>query len=265
MDRFYEDETSLFVQAYDAFYRAGLPQYAGDVEFYADLGRQVGGAVLELACGTGRVTLSLAEAGLEVTGLDSSEGMLSMARRKASSLPEAARQRLTLVQQDMTRLDLDRQFGLVFIPFRSFQHILTIDLQKQVLGALRRHLAPGGRVALHLFDPRLDLLVDETLRPPGVAGTSEASGRRYSAEVTETRFDYAAQIRRDLWRYQELGDDGRTLREETREMALRWTYRWELHHLLALCGLTIESEHSDFKGAPPSYGKEIVLVAKVDP
>lgn len=264
MDRFYEDESSLFVEAYDAFYRAGLPQYAGDVEFYADLGRRTGGAVLELACGTGRVTLPLAETGLEITGLDSSQGMLSMARRKAAALPVAARRRLTLVHQDMTRLDLDRQFGLIFIPFRSFQHILTIDLQKQVLGALRRHLAPGGRAALHLFDPRLDLLIDETLRPPGVAGTSESSGRRYSAEVARTRFDHTAQIRRDLWRYQEFGPDGQSLREETREMALRWTYRWELHHLLALCDLSVEAEYSDFKGSPPAYGKELVLVAKAD-
>ena len=50
--------------------------------------------------------------------------------------------------------------------------------------------------------------------------------------------------------------------EDTREMALRWTYRWELHHLLNLCGLALEAEHSDFVGSAPAYGKELILVAR---
>ena len=45
-------------------------------------------------------------------------------------------------------------------------------------------------------------------------------------------------------------------------MALRWTYRWELRHLLELCGFVVEAEHSDFHGAPPAYGKELVVVAR---
>jgi ubiquinone/menaquinone biosynthesis C-methylase UbiE len=65
VERFNEDANSLFVRAYDAFY--------------------VGGA-LELACGTGRIALALANIGLEVTGVDISEGMLSVARRKMAVL-----------------------------------------------------------------------------------------------------------------------------------------------------------------------------------
>jgi hypothetical protein len=52
------------------------------------------------------------------------------------------------------------------------------------------------------------------------------------------------------------------MRQEQREMALRWTWRWELRHLLELCGFAIEAEYSDFRGAPPAYGKELVVVAK---
>ena len=53
------------------------------------------------------------------------------------------------------------------------------------------------------------------------------------------------------------------LAEDTREMALRWTDRWELHHLIALCGLAVEAEYSDFVGSAPAYGKELILVARV--
>lgn len=114
MHRFYEDVNSLFVRAYDAFYVGGAP-IGGDVAFYERLARDTGGGVLELACGTGRIALALAEAGLEITGVDISEGMLSVARRKVAARPLSVQQRLTLIQQDMSELDLGRRFGFVFL------------------------------------------------------------------------------------------------------------------------------------------------------
>ena len=264
MDRFYEDATSIFVEAYDAFYRSDTPQIAGDVAFYRDMAQQSAGPVLEVACGTGRVTLPLAEAGIDITGADLSEGMLSVARRKAATLPEEVQRRLTLIRQDMTTLKLDRQFGFIFVPFRAFQHLLTSDLQARALEAFHSHLMLGGRLALHLFDPRLDLLVDIDAPIPRSSGTHEPTGRRYIAEVERTEFDHLAQIRRDLWRYAEIGAGGTVLREDTRELVLRWTYRWELHHLLALTGFAVEAEYSDFERSPPVYGKELIVVGRAE-
>jgi ubiquinone/menaquinone biosynthesis C-methylase UbiE len=260
MDRFYEGATSLFVRAYDAFYNGEI---AGDITFYEQLGRETGVPVLELACGTGRIALALVERGFDIIGIDISDGMLKVARRKAATLPASLQKRLTLVNQDMSALNLDRRFGLVFVPARSFQHLLTIDLQRKSLEAIRRHLEPTGRLALHLFDPRLDLLIDANTTLPGLSGTHPETGRRYVGEVLRTNFDHLNQVRRDLWRYTEIGHHGEVLAEDTREMALRWTYRWELHHLLNLCGLAVEAEYSDFVGSAPAYGKELILVARV--
>ena len=142
-----------------------------------------------------------------------------------------AEERLTLVNQDISALNLGRRFGFVFVPFRSFQAVLTIDLQRKSVEAIRRHLEPTGRLALHLFDPRLDLLIDANVTLPGLSGTHPETGRRYVGEVLRTKFDHLSQIRRDLWRYAEIGPNGEVLAEDTREMALRWTCRWELHHL----------------------------------
>ncbi|HEY2617191.1 MAG TPA: hypothetical protein VGI78_07625, partial [Acetobacteraceae bacterium] len=69
MDRFYQGAASVFVRAYDALYRRVPPQIAGDTAFYAQLARETGGPVLEVACGTGRIALPLAERGFEVTGV----------------------------------------------------------------------------------------------------------------------------------------------------------------------------------------------------
>ena len=262
MDCFYRDAGSIFVQAYDALCTADLPAIAGDAAFYAGIARDAGGAVLEVACGTGRIALALAEAGFEVTGVDRSDGMLSIARRKAASLPVETQRRLAFVRQDMSELRLDRDYSFAFVAFRSFQHLLTTELQVRTLHAIRRHLEPAGSLALHVFDPRLDLLVDETLPIPGQSGTDETTGRRYVSEIIRTRFDHLAQTRHDLWRCAEIGADGGVLREDTGEMALRWTYRWELRHLLALCGFTVEAEYSDFRRSAPVYGKELIVVAR---
>jgi len=260
--QFYDGTSSIFVEAYDAFYQYANPQIAGDVDFYADIARNTDGVVLEIACGTGRITLPLADAGLKITGVDLSEGMLTAARRKAASYSEETQRCIQLHCQDMTTLKLDQKFGFAFVPFRSFQHLLSCDDQRKSLKAVHRHLDPGGRLALHLFDPRLDLLLDGGDPIPTIKGRNDATGRRYQGEVLRTEFDHIAQIRRDLWCYAEIDYNGATLREETREMALRWTYRWELYHLLALSGFAVEAEYSDFNRSPPAYGEELVVVCR---
>jgi SAM-dependent methyltransferase len=262
MDRFYEDANSLFVRAYDAFY-VGAARW-GDIAFYERLARETGGPVLELGSGTGRIALPLAEKGLSITGVDISDAMLAVARRKSAARPAPVRDRLTLIHQDMSELDLGRSFGFAFVPARSFHHLLTIDLQRRSLDGIRRHLPPPARLALHLFDPRLDLLIDPNIPQPGLSGTHPDTGLRYTGEVLQTRFDHLNQVRRDLWRYTEIGHGGEVLAQDTREMALRWTYRWELHHLLRLTGLVVEAEYSDFGGSAPAYGKELILVARVE-
>ncbi len=88
---------------------------------------------------------------------------------------------------------------------------------------MRRHLAPDGQLVLHLFDPRLDMLIA-------------------TADAIRHRSDDAAAL--------------------PRVMALRWTYRWELRHLLELCGLAVEAEYGDFTGSAPAYGQELIVVAR---
>jgi len=75
VERFYEDRSSLFVRAYDAFLDPPPPQIVGDVEFYQQLAGEAAAPTLELACGTGRIAVALAERGIEITGIDIAEGI----------------------------------------------------------------------------------------------------------------------------------------------------------------------------------------------
>jgi len=91
----------------------------------------------------------------------------------------------------------------------------------------------------------------------------EHSPRDHAGEMLRTSFDHLNQVRRDLWRYTEVAPNGKVHAQDTRKMAPRWTYRWELYHLLRLRGFAIEAEYSDFGRSAPAYGKELILVARV--
>ncbi|HEY7465515.1 MAG TPA: class I SAM-dependent methyltransferase [Dehalococcoidia bacterium] len=146
-----------FKPANAAAYDADLGRSADamdDVPFYVELAKQAaarGEAVLELACGTGRVTIPIAQAGVEVVGLDNAPAMLDIARRKAA----AAGVNVRWVTADMRTFHLDRRFGLVIIPFRSFLHMLTDADQQACLTRAYEHLLPGGRFALNFFVQKL--------------------------------------------------------------------------------------------------------------
>ena len=87
-----------------------------EVDFYASL-VPPGGTVLELACGTGRLTLLLAERGLKVTGLDNSEAMLVAAEAKAAAYGLATR----FVLGNVRQFALDPEFDLIFLPNNSLE------------------------------------------------------------------------------------------------------------------------------------------------
>jgi SAM-dependent methyltransferase len=258
---------SLNVETYDLRHppaMEGTP-IAGDVAFYRGLAEETGGPVLELACGTGRVAVALAEAGLEVTGLDRSEPMLAVAREKLSGAPREVATRVTLVHGDMTAFDLGRTFDLVVVAFRSFQSLLTPELQAACLRRAHAHLRPGGRLALDLFDPLLDKCAPGAT--PFEHSTSRGdvwlpNGHAVRVTVTSRDVDPLTQVMRETWRFTETDPGGTVVLVEDEDLRLRWTYRHELRYLLALTGFTVEAEYADFAGSPPEYGKEIVVVAR---
>src|SRR5260370_2950662 len=121
--------TNALYDSFIADYYDESPVVSGrlqDVAFYRDATREFGDPVLELGCGTGRITMALAEAGKRVTGLDLSERMLERAEKKRAAVRVGARERVHLVQADMARFDLGEKFPLVIIPFRPFQPPLEV-------------------------------------------------------------------------------------------------------------------------------------------
>jgi SAM-dependent methyltransferase len=136
-----------------------------DVGFFVAEAKRVRGKVLELMCGTGRVSLPLIEAGADLTCVDASRGMLARLEQKLRERNLQAR----LAQQDIRRLDLpEEEFDLAIIPFHSFSELGLRRDQKLALEAIRRCLKEGGRLICPLQDSRMRARsADGTLRLGG--------------------------------------------------------------------------------------------------
>jgi len=117
-----------------------------DIPFYLRRAAKIGGPILELACGTGRITIPLAEAGYDVWGLEYSENMLEQFRNKLAGFPNETADKIHLVQGDMSHFQLERKcaFPLVILPCRSFQLLYDEEKENACLKCVYSHLAGNG-------------------------------------------------------------------------------------------------------------------------
>jgi SAM-dependent methyltransferase len=147
------------VSAYDRIARLYDPwsvSVVEDVDFYVGEAVRSGGPVLELGVGTGRIAVPIAQAGVRVVGVDSSEGMLAVAHEHADEAGVA----LDLRLGDLRDPPVDEQFALVVIPFRTLLHMRTDADRRAALRAVRSHLRDGGRFIFDVFTPAADDIAD---------------------------------------------------------------------------------------------------------
>jgi SAM-dependent methyltransferase len=138
------DSYAAFAAVYEDW-SAGMTE---DVPFYVDLAREADGPVVELAVGSGRVAVPVAQAiARPVIGIDRSPAMLAKARAAA----EQAGVDLELQEQDMRELTLDEAAALVYCPFRSLLHVPTWADRREVFERVAAALQPGGRFAWNAF------------------------------------------------------------------------------------------------------------------
>ena len=124
------------------FYDIEHQQFTEDLDMYRNFAELCSGPLLELACGSGRLLIPLARAGYTITGVDTSEKMLSRARERVQQANLTAN--VTLVQQDMATLQLPRKFSLAFVALGSFAHLTSRKVQQQALASIRKHLNTGA-------------------------------------------------------------------------------------------------------------------------
>jgi SAM-dependent methyltransferase len=211
-----------------------------DIEFYVELARATPGPVVELAVGTGRIALPIAQAGVPVIGVDQSEGMLAVARERAREL--GVESRVDFRVGDLREPPITERVPLVICPFRSLLHMQDENEKLRALHAAHSILEPGGLLGFDVFAPgRED--IDETdgvwlEREPGI-------------------------FERADW------DEGaRTLTltvmsgESTATMALHWLGAAEWLALVDQAGFELEATYGWFDRRPYSGEEDMIFVAR---
>jgi SAM-dependent methyltransferase len=226
------------MSAYDAFARiydrwsAGV---ANDIPFYIELAREADGPVVELAVGTGRVAIPVAQTlGRRVIGTDTSREMLAKARATA----DKAGVELDLREQDMRDFDLNELAALVYSPFRSLLHLPSWSDRRRVFERVAAALMRGGRFAWNafVFDYRI---------------ATQSEGRN-EEPVPHDVAHFPADNRLDI-----------TLVDGGARISLWWVTRSEWEALIDVAGLEVEALYGGFDKRPfDEESREFVWIAR---
>jgi len=235
-----------------------------DVAFYVEMARKYKGTVLEIGCGTGRILIPTARAGITITGFDMSESMLSVCKEKLSTESDKVQSKVTLKKADMRRFDFKQTFKLITTPFRSFQHLTTVDEQLSCLSCICKHLNDDGIFILDLFNPSLPFLVDDKyLTEQDESDFSLQDGRKVKRNFRIISRDYFNQIQDIELVYYVTHSDGKTERLVDRFL-MRYIFPYEAEHLLERSGFRVEKLYGDYNKTPygSNYPGELVFITR---
>lgn len=217
-----------------------------DLPFYLAETAGFNGEALELMCGTGRVSLPLAEAGVRLTCVDASAGMLARLRAKLEERPAAARN-VTVIEADVRQLALDRKFDLILLPFHSFAELTETADQQAALATVAGLLREGGRFICPLRNPPVrGATLDGQLRLVG--RFPHGAGQLLLWSVAS--YDPVAQMADGVQLYEEYDSAGLMLRK--RQLPIRFSL---LDHdqfaaMARAAGLRVVSLYGDYAYAP---------------
>jgi SAM-dependent methyltransferase len=233
-----------------AFYDR-LVTYDDDVAFFVDLSRRAPGKVLELMAGTGRLSVPIASDGVSLTCVDRSPAMLRELRRKLRNEELSSE----VVEQDVTRLNLDERFALAFLAFNSFEELTEDADRDRLLKGVFAHLVDNGRFVCTLHDPEVHL------REVGPGHDrqwrfEDDDGRRLLLSLRTTfseerRVVQGRQVLRDLAGGEPVAD---------LPLRYRLTSEEEFRSLALQAGFTVETVYGGFDREPYAAGQSSNMV-----
>jgi SAM-dependent methyltransferase len=228
-----------------------------DIAFYRSLARHLGGSVLELMCGTGRVCVPLAQAGCTTVGVDASEAMLAIAQRSLAANPHIP---LTLHHGDVRHWQSEQRFRLAIIALNSFMHFTNITEQMATLQNVHGLLSDQGTLVIDVFHPDMrslphyqgDMVLDKQFTMP--------DGRHVQKFVSQWS-NVMAQIIQVVFMYDVI-DASRQVQRFSATFAMRYFWRFEIEHLLARCGFVVQEIYGGYDLEPfDEASTQMIVVA----
>lgn len=222
-----------------------------DLPFWLALAQREGGPVIEWGAGTGRIAIPLAKAGFDVTGVEISNPMLGLARKKSKSV--------RYVLGDMRSAKPDRRYRLAVCAFNSFLCLPSVDDALAFLRNAREHLLPGGLLGIEVsaFTP------EELAETSGIPAlhhdfTRELPSGRLERFST-SRYDAATQLLEMRLFYELYGSEGELESKRANDLTIRVTGRDELVLMLRLSGFEVEAIYGGFEGEPFTAGSDHLI------
>ncbi|MBI5227258.1 class I SAM-dependent methyltransferase [Candidatus Micrarchaeota archaeon] len=224
-----------------------------DLQFYLNEAKKANGPVLEVACGTGRIYLELLGQGLPITGVDLSQKMLGQLVKKAKNLalkPDVFR-------GDMRSFSIGKKFKLIFLPYRSFLHMLNDDERMLALANFRNHLMDGGKLILHTYNPsKFELELTKGMHHLETEQLKAPDGSRYSLDWY---LDYDDKAKIARYRIELRLENGE---KYSYEMQLSYVGQKKMKKMFKECGFKEIKEYCGFDyGLVDANCKELIWVA----
>lgn len=236
------------------------PDTPEDIPFYKGLIPSPEANVLELGCGTGRVLVPLAEVCGDIHGLDLSEAMVAICRRKLGAAGIAAT-KATVEVKDITDFVLGQRFDLIIAPYRVLQNLETDAAVSGLFRCIRQHLTPGGRCILNVFRPNGD---PETLRRQWCTEREKlcwqvaVEGGRVTCHDRRPQMDPGKMILYPELIYRRY--QGEVLVDEAMlKIAMRCYYPEEFVQLIVKQGFRVLQQWGGYEGEPYGQGSELVV------
>lgn len=227
-----------------------------DIPYWITLARRFGGPILELACGTGRVSIPLAHEGFAVSGIDASDSMLAQARSKSAQAGVA----VEWIKGDIRNFDLGKRFPLIIFPFNTIVALHDLEDLEACLVCVKRHLTPRGKFAIDVFNPDLRFLLrdPEKRYPHSEFPDPDGAG---TIVLTETNvYDSARQINQVKLFFKFPGQT----EEVVEHLNIRVYFPQELDGLLKYNGFAIEDKFGNYDESPfvSSSPKQLIVCSR---
>ena len=223
---------------YDANVYDGMNTDLTDLKFYQKwLPKNKDARILELCCGTGRLTLPIAKAGYNISGVDITYSMLEQAKVKALEIGLE----VDFIQADIRTLDLPEKYDLIFIPFNSIHHLYQNEDLFQALNVVKNHLKEKGLFLLDCYNPNIQYIVEAEKDQKEIAQYITKDGRKVLIKQ-KMQYENKSQINRIEWHYYINNEF-----DSIQNLDMRLYFPQELDSYLKQNGFTIIHKFGNFK------------------
>ncbi len=235
--REYEPLADLYDLEYDQDY---------DLPFWLALAEREGGPVVEWGAGTGRLAAPLADVGLDVTAVETSQSMVQKGREKGGTVE--------WIRGDMRHVKLKERYGLAVCAFNSFLCLLSVNDALVFLRNAREHLKPDGLLGIEVsaFTPEelCEGAEGPVLHHDFTRERGQETPKRTLERFSVSRYDAASQLLRMRLFYELYGLRGELENKRAHELTIRIIGRGELELMLRLAGFEVEVVYGGFEGEP---------------